>query len=133
MERLEAAGTCLFCPEELRGHPRQQVIFETAHWTVTPNEFPYAGTRLHLLVVPHRHVGDVLDLDDAALGDFWTALRWIRQRFHLGHYGLGMRNGDCRFTGATIAHVHAHVLVGDPELDPEVPVRMRFSSRPRRT
>lgn len=131
MERLEAAGTCLFCPEALHGHQHQQVIFETAHWAVTPNEFPYAGTRLHLLVVPHRHVGDVLDLDDEALGDFWTALRWIRERFDLGHYGLGMRNGDCRFTGATIAHVHAHVLVGDPELNPEVPVRMRFSSRPR--
>ena len=53
-------------------------------------------------------------------------------RFGLGHYGLGVRNGNCSFTGATIAHVHAHVLVGDPDAEPEVPVRMRFSSRPRR-
>lgn len=130
MRRLEAAGICLFCPETLREHPSQQVILETRHWSVTPNEFPYKGTKLHLLVVPHRHVNDMLDLDDEALADFWTALREVRARFGLGHYGLGVRNGNCSFTGATIAHVHAHVLVGDPDLDPEVPVRMRFSSVP---
>ena len=131
MERLEAAGICLFCPDSLREHTRQRVLFETGHWTVTPNEFPYAGTRLHLLVVPHQHVNDLLDLDEAALADFWSALRAVRERFGLDYYGLGARNGNCSFTGATIAHVHAHVLVGDPALDPEIPVRMRLSSRPR--
>lgn len=131
MRRLEAAGICLFCPASLRSHARQRVICETRHWTVTPNAFPYSGTGLHLLVVPHQHVNDMLDLDDEALADFWTALRQVRERYGLDHYGLGVRNGNCSFTGATIAHVHAHVLVGDPSLDPEVPVRMRFSSRPR--
>jgi ATP adenylyltransferase len=130
MERLEAAGICLFCPAALREHARQRVLFETEHWSVTPNEFPYAGTRLHLLVVPHQHVNDMLDLGDAALTDFWAALRTIRESFGLDYYGLGARNGNCSFTGATIAHVHAHVLVGDPSLDPEIPVRMRLSSRP---
>jgi ATP adenylyltransferase len=130
MLRLEAAGICLFCPESLRSHARQDVLFETRHWAVTPNAFPYRGTKLHLLVVPQRHVNDMLDLDEEALADFWTALKRIRERYSLDHYGLGVRNGNCSFTGATIAHVHAHVLVGDPGLDPEVPVRMRFSSRP---
>jgi ATP adenylyltransferase len=131
MRRLEAAGICLFCPDSLREHARQRVLFETAHWAVTPNAYPYAGTRLHLLAVPHRHVNDMLDLGDSALADFWAAMRLIRKRFELDHYGLGVRNGNCSFTGATIRHVHAHVLVGDAELEPEVPVRMKFSSRPR--
>jgi len=41
-----------------------------------------------------------------------------------------VRNGDCRYTGATIGHVHAHVLVGDAEAADAPPVRMRFSARP---
>lgn len=131
MRRLEAAGICLFCPSALREHARQRVVLETAHWAVTPNEFPYGGTRLHLLVVPVRHVNDMLDLEDAELADFWAALRLVRQRYGLEYYGLGVRNGNCSFTGATIAHVHAHVVVGDPAAEPEVPVRMKFSSRPR--
>jgi diadenosine tetraphosphate (Ap4A) HIT family hydrolase len=130
MRRLEAAGICLFCRESLHSQARQDVLFETRHWAVTPNEFPYKGTKLHLLVVPHQHVNDMLDLGSEALTDFWSAMKLIRERYGLDHYGLGIRNGNCSFTGATIAHVHAHVLVGDPSLDLEVPVRMRFSSRP---
>ena len=130
MQRLEAAGICLFCPTSLSEHAHQRVLLETRHWTVTPNEYPYKGTKLHLLVVPHRHVNDMLDLDGESLADFWDALKKIREQFGLEHYGLGVRNGNCSFTGATIAHVHAHIVVGDPTLDPEVPVRMRFSSRP---
>jgi diadenosine tetraphosphate (Ap4A) HIT family hydrolase len=129
MRSLEARGLCLFCPDGLRGHERQQILFETRHWAVTPNEFPYQGTALHLLLVPHEHAGDLLDLPAAAQQDFWTALGLIRERYQLRYYGLGVRNGDCRFTGATIRHVHAHVLVGDPEAA-DGPVRMRFSPRP---
>jgi ATP adenylyltransferase len=130
MRQLEAQGVCLFCPAGLRSHTRQQILFQTRHWTVTPNEFPYPGTVLHLLLVPQQHATDLLDLDEAVRQDFWTALAAVRDRCGLGHYGLGVRNGDCRFTGATIRHVHAHVLVGDTDPDHATVVRMRFSSRP---
>jgi diadenosine tetraphosphate (Ap4A) HIT family hydrolase len=130
MRQLEAQGVCLFCPAGLRSHTRQQILFQTRHWTVTPNEFPYPGTVLHLLLVPQQHATDLLDLDEAVRQDFWTALAAVRDRCGLGHYGLGVRNGDCRFTGATIRHVHAHVLVGDTDPDHAAVVRMRFSSRP---
>jgi ATP adenylyltransferase len=130
MQRLEAAGICLFCPESLRDHAKHEVLFETRHWSVTPNAYPYNGTKLHLLVIPRRHVNDMLDLDDEAGADFWAVLRLIRDRYNLDYYGLGVRNGNCSYTGATIRHVHAHVLVGDESAEPEVPVRMKFSSRP---
>lgn len=129
MKRLDAAGVCLFCPEYLASHPRQQVLFSTRHWTVTPNEFPYGGTSLHLLLVPHQHASDLLELGDEARGDFWAALAAVVDGYGLSHYGLGVRNGDCRFTGATIRHVHAHVLVASTRQDAP-PVRMRFSGRP---
>jgi ATP adenylyltransferase len=129
MRRLDAEGVCLFCPEGLASHARQQVLFRTRHWTVTPNEFPYPGTSLHLLLVPDQHAADLLDLAEEVRQDFWRALQAVADRHQLGHYGLGVRNGDCRFTGATIAHVHAHVLVGDPHAPDAPPVRMRFSSR----
>ena len=130
MRSLEARGICLFCPDGLRQHERQQVLLRTRHWAVTPNEFPYAGTALHLLLVPHQHVADLLDLPGDAQQDFWTALGAVRERYGLRYYGLGVRNGDCRFTGATVRHVHAHVLVGDPGDGGAPPVRMRFSARP---
>ena len=129
MRSLDARGICLFCPDGLRGHEHQQVLLRTRHWSATPNEFPYRGTALHLLLVPDEHVADLLDLTAEAQQDFWTALGRLRERYRLTHYGLGVRNGDCRFTGATIAHVHAHVLVAGPPGEQAPPVRMRFSGR----
>jgi ATP adenylyltransferase len=130
MRQLEAQGVCLFCPAALSAHTRQQILLRTSHWSVTPNEFPYPGTVLHLLLVPDQHAADLLDLDDDTRQDFWTALASVRSRYGLGYYGLGVRNGDCRYTGATIRHVHAHVLVGDTDPESTAVVRMRFSSQP---
>jgi len=130
MARLDAAGICLFCPEELARHPRQRILLSTRHWTATPNEFPYAGTSLHLLLIPDQHASDLLELSDEVRADFWVALAAVAEAGELRHYGLGVRNGDCRLTGATIEHVHAHVLVGSADED-AAPVRMRFSARRR--
>ena len=125
MRQLEADGVCLFCPERMAADPEQEILHRTGHWTVTPNKFPYAGTTLHLMLVPDEHVTDLLDLSGAAQQDFWTALRWVRDRYDLTYYGLGARNGECRHTGGTIAHVHVHVIVGDPAAGP---VRFKVSS-----
>lgn len=130
MARLDAAGICLFCPEHLASHPQQRILLSTRHWTATPNEYPYAGTSRHILLVPHQHASDLLELSDEVRADFWVALAAVAEAIGLHHYGLGIRNGDCRFTGATIQHVHAHVLVGSDE-EGAPPVRMRFSSHPR--
>jgi ATP adenylyltransferase len=54
----------------------------------------------------------------------------VREHHGLTHYGLGGRNGDCRYTGGTIYHVHVHVIVGDVTNPEHQPVRLRLSSRP---
>ncbi|MCX5049803.1 MULTISPECIES: HIT family protein [unclassified Streptomyces] len=135
MERLDGEGICLFCPDVIRSHEKQQILRETAHWMVTPNEFPYAGTRLHLLLIPKEHVTDLLDLSSDARADFWEVLAYTKEKYGMDHYGLGARNGDCRYTGGTIRHLHVHVLVGEGEVAADedfTPVRMRFSSSPGR-
>ncbi|AZS86050.1 HIT family protein [Streptomyces griseoviridis] len=136
MERLDRAGVCLFCPDVIRAHEKQQIVAETGHWIVTPNEFPYAGARLHLLLIPKEHVTDLVELSVPARADLFEALRWVKDTYGLDHYGLGARNGDSRFTGGTIRHLHLHVLVGEGDEQPGgagdfTPVRMKFSSRPK--
>ena len=130
MQRLEAAGICLFCPDGLSQNGRDRALWRTSHWSVMPNEFPYEGTSLHLMLIPHQHVGDLIDLAPPAQQDFWNVLAMVHERYDLRYYGLGARNGDCRYTGATIAHLHVHILVADVTTPAEIPVRMRFSSRP---
>ena len=126
MRRLDAAGVCLFCPGHLE--EVQEVLHRSAHWAVTPNRFPYPNTRLHLLLVPHVHVTDLAELPPAAQADFFGTLGWVRAEFGLSHYGLGARSGDSPASGATIKHLHVHVIVGDPAKEP---VRFKMSQPPR--
>jgi diadenosine tetraphosphate (Ap4A) HIT family hydrolase len=130
MRDLEAAGVCIFCPEHLAADPNQRVLHRTAEWTVTPNEFPYRNTRLHLLLVPNEHVTDLADLSPAAQQDFWNALRWVRDHFGLTFYGMAVRNGLSEYTGGTVRHVHVHIIQGDVENPDHQPVRTRLSSKP---
>jgi|1185.fasta_scaffold46688_2 ATP adenylyltransferase len=126
MRRLDAAGICLFCPGHLEGV--QEVLHRSEHWAVTPNRFPYSNAGLHLLLVPHTHVTDMVELTPEAQADFFSTLAWVREKFDLTYYGLGVRSGDSPVTGSTIKHLHVHVIVGD--LDRE-PVRFKMSSPPR--
>jgi len=129
MRRLEVEGVCLFCPGHLPA--ASEVLHRTARWTVVPNRYPYRETRLHLLLVPDEHVTDMADLSEDAQRDFWTALRWVKVQYGLGHYGLAARNGDSEFTGGTIRHLHIHVLQGEVDDPDHQGVRVRLSSRPR--
>ena len=123
MRQLEADGVCIFCPDHLASSRR--VVHRTTHWTVTPNDYPYRGTQVHYLLVPDEHVDDMTKLSAAARQDFWTALAWATDG--LDYYGIAIRNGDARYTGGTIEHVHVHVVQGDPDSEP---VRVKLSSRP---
>jgi ATP adenylyltransferase len=130
MLRLESAKVCIFCPANLDEDADQRVVYRNDHWTVTPNKFPYTGTKLHLLLIPHAHVADLVELESDSHAAFWPALAWIRDHYGLTSYGVGARNGDGRFTGATIEHVHVHVIVGDVDDPAHRPVRMKLSAQP---
>ena len=132
MVELEAAGICIFCPEHLEQNGSKQIIYQKGGWTVTPNDYPYAGTKQHLLLVPSEHVSDLTDLTPELQLEFWRALSWVRSTFGLSHYGIGARNGDMRYTGGTIFHAHIHLIVG--ETDPELyeHVRLKLTSLPKK-
>lgn len=128
MQRLEAAGVCIFCPHQLAAE--QRILHRTAGWSITPNKFPYRGTRLHVMLVPDEHVDDMADLSPEAQLDFWTALRWVKDHFGLTFYGMAVRNGLCEYTGGTIRHLHIHILQGEVDDPQHQPVRVKLSSVP---
>ena len=39
-------------------------------------------------------------------------IRWIKDKFKIAGGGFFMRFGDHQYTGATIAHLHAHIISG---------------------
>lgn len=147
MVALEAAGICIFCPssysypksedeprEVLLDYPdgpsyKKQVLLANGTWAILRNEYPYDGTKEHALLVPSEHVTRMDQLSSRSQAGFWEILDGAAMMFGRNYYVLGARNGDMRYTGATIAHLHIQFIVGDPDNQGE-PVKLYVSSRP---
>jgi ATP adenylyltransferase len=125
MESLEAAGVCVFCPEHFEAHHREPVEFSGEHWYVTKNDYPYAGTAAHYLIVPHRHVTSFDELPDEAGAELWAIKRRLREQLSPLATATVERSGDMRLNGGSVAHLHTHFVALKEA--PEKTVRFKVS------
>jgi ATP adenylyltransferase len=130
MHDLEDRGVCAFCRDHVETETTSPIDFETDHWIVKRNDYPYKRTRLHLLLIAQAHVRNVVELSPEAQADFLPVVARVQREYNLGSYAVAMRCGDFHYNGGTVDHLHAHIIVGDEnDPDPE-PVRFKVSSRP---
>ncbi|MEX0592573.1 MAG: HIT domain-containing protein [Nitriliruptoraceae bacterium] len=107
-------GTCVFCNAPAggsTGDERALVVHRGATVYVVLNAYPYNPG--HVMVVPYRHVADLVDLDDGELAEIWaltkTAVAVLGHALSPGGFNVGMNLG--RASGAGIAdHLHQHVV-----------------------
>ena len=123
MEHLEREGICIFCPE----HQRGEIEHRGEHWYVTRNDYPYAGTVAHYLIVPHRHVASFDELPDEAGAELWAIKRMLKERLAPIATATVERSGDMRFNGGSVEHLHTHFVVLDEA--PATTVKFRVSAR----
>lgn len=124
MEAIVAAGHCPFCDEHMPKYHTQPTLQENASWILTPNQWPYENTRVHLLTINKRHVERLQDLTDADWKDLGALLMWAQQRFDIPGGALGMRFGDLKFSGATVKHLHAQLIVPKEDTATGIPARV---------
>lgn len=129
LQKIHDGGYCPFCEEHfLKNHP-DPILFKTDYWTVTTNAWPYDYTKNHfLLVYRPEHVVNSLDIKPEAYGELVSILKILTEKYSLGQCTLLMRSGDMSKTGASVKHIHAQIIEGDPnhpEYDPKVGVITR--------
>jgi histidine triad (HIT) family protein len=99
-----------YCDEALSGRTAVEVVDETdevlAFWHTRPF-WPE-----HIVVVPKRHVGSLLDVDAVLLADLMVVVRRVAAE-------VLERRGACRVLTnlgeyQDSKHLHFHVAAGDP-------------------
>lgn len=113
MKEIERLGVCPFCREHFEVHHRHPIVHETYHWLVTKNDYPYEGVEEQLLLVSKVHVRSIVDLTALAWSDLHSVLGWVDIHFPRPGGSLLVRFGDMKYTGATIEHLHAHLIFGN--------------------
>ncbi len=131
MEELAKRGVCAFCRENAETEMREPIELETDTWFVKKNDYPYKRTKLHLVLIPKEHVKTLSDLSIDALHGLPEIIVTAEKKWQLTSYAVGIRSGDMTYNGGSVEHLHAHIIVGDPEHEDLEPVRFKMSSRPK--
>ncbi len=112
MEQLIRDGICPFCRDDFEANHRNPIILEKGFWLVSKNDFPYAGSQEHLILVHKKHVTKISEIDHGAWAELGVILAKLEEDRGFPGGTFMMRFGSMDYTGATIAHLHAHIVVG---------------------
>lgn len=115
MEEAQRLGHCTFCYEYLPKYHDAPIEYEGEYWVATKNDYPYDHTKLHMLFIPKRHVEHDDELTDAEWLEFRKLKQWATEKYEVQGGAIFMRFGDENYSGGTLPHLHAHLVV--PDLD----------------
>lgn len=116
MEELKIKGECHFCGDAPKKHTAP-IIYENPHWFVTANDFPYKGSVHHYLIVSRQHVTQVDHLSVESWLELPNAIKWLKNHLGVDGFSIFVRSGKMSVTGATLDHVHWHLIVGEEKSD----------------
>jgi ATP adenylyltransferase len=112
LEKIERDGVCPFCSPYLKRYHRPPIIRRTAHWLLTTNQTPYRGLKHHWLLISRDHLNDIKDLTPDHWRELGRLLTWLTKKYRVPGGSLFIRFGDTDYTGGSVAHLHAHLVVG---------------------
>ena len=114
IDKIKKEGVCPFCLENLPKYHKNPIIKENSDWIATKNMYPYENTRLHFLFIHKKHISSIEELG----AEEWMSLKKIilsiRKDFKVKGGSLFVRFGNSN-TGATVTHLHFHLVVSNDE------------------
>lgn len=132
MEDIANRDICFMCPEHIPEfyEERDGLIAEGDHSYLVHNGYPYEGTSHHLMVLPKEHVTTLGELSDDFVLEAFSFLRTMEEELEVEGGAIAMRFGEPALTGATVHHLHLHLIVPKTDLGPnDEPVRFRMSRK----
>ncbi len=100
---------CLFC-RIAAGELPAELVHQTEAAIAFLDRTPAA--RGHVMVVPRAHAASLLELDAAAVGDLFLAVKDVMRKVDAALHPAGMNVGwnHGRAAGQHVLHLHVHVI-----------------------
>lgn len=124
MEQIVKDGVCPFCIKHLRKYHSQPILKEGVYWILTENAFPYEDTRVHLMFIYKRHLTR-LPTRAEPLQELTRFIAWAEKKYSIRGGSLLCRFGETKYNGASVDHLHLHLIVGDVDNPEHKPVRVK--------
>jgi len=97
---------CLFCEKK-----KQNIIYSSKLFFVVRDSFPV--TKLHTLIIPHRHMSDFFEMNNKEFNDLVKILKKQKKSLlkldkKISAFNIGVNVGSD--AGQSIMHVHIHLI-----------------------
>ncbi len=118
---INETGECPapFCKDEGNGH-KHPLEMSFVYWKVTRNSFNYQNAEHAFLIVLNRHEEDFFNVTREEWEDLRFVIRTLVYHFKIPGYTLVWRMGEKSHTGASVSHLHAHLICGSEKPDKPV-------------
>lgn len=113
METIQNGNFCPFCPEHYDKSQLMPVIKQGQYWHIRQNRWPYENTRIHLLIIHNSHAEKLSDITPKAAKELFELVQWAEKEYQIADGAMGLRFGDILTNGATVNHLHAHLISAD--------------------
>lgn len=110
MKEIVAAKVCPFCPKHFKWHTKP-ILRRYKGWLITENFRPYDNTLHHFVIIGEKHIEKFEKLTTTDWQAISHLVSWAVKKYKIPGGGFTMRFGDSNYTGATVTHLHAHLIV----------------------
>ncbi len=115
IKKIDNDGACPFCLENLKKYHKNPIIEENDSWIATDNMYPYEGAKFHVIFISKKHLTDISEISPQSWLKLQEIVVSISKKLKIKGGTTFMRFGDTKFTGASVAHIHAHLISPHPE------------------
>ncbi len=100
---------CIFCKIINRELP-SSIVYEDENVLAFKNIEPQAP--IHLLVIPKKHMRNVLEADEETISKLFIVINKIAKEQGIDKDGFRVLTNCGKNAGQTIDHLHFHILAG---------------------
>ena len=102
-------GKFPFCKENFRYH-RKPILKKRDGWFLTENSWPYKNASRHLIILGEKHRESFSELKKKDFEAVSYLTNFAIKKYKIKGGALALRFGDTNYTGASVAHLHFHLI-----------------------
>ena len=108
---IKQKGKCPFCHDDFKYH-KERIIHSIGSWFITKNSWPYESSLHHFIILNDKEDKETVEeLVDEDMLMIFKLIKWAVKEFDIPGGGMAMRFGETDYTGATVCHIHFHLIV----------------------
>ncbi|OHA63540.1 MAG: hypothetical protein A2842_01825 [Candidatus Wildermuthbacteria bacterium RIFCSPHIGHO2_01_FULL_48_25] len=109
IKEIHQKGKCPFCPENFLYH-KNPILKKGKLWFLTKDSWPYKHTKHHFLIIGTKHKEKFSQLKQEDFKEVAELANFAIAKYKIQGGAVAVRFGDTNFTGASVAHLHFHII-----------------------